>query len=47
MFASGSSKCSNARRVEAEILLVDDGSPDDTYTVALAQMWRSSRIRAD
>ena len=32
--------------VQAEILLVDDASPDDTYAVALAQMWRSPRIRA-
>lgn len=30
----------------AEILLVDDSSPDGTYAVALAQMWRSPRIRA-
>jgi dolichol-phosphate mannosyltransferase len=32
--------------LDAEILLVDDGSPDETYRVALAQMWRSPRIRA-
>jgi glycosyltransferase involved in cell wall biosynthesis len=32
--------------VDAEIVLVDDGSPDDTYRVALEQMWRSPRIRA-
>jgi len=32
-------------RLDAEILLVDDGSPDETYAVALAQMWRSPRIR--
>ena len=31
--------------LEAEIVLVDDASPDDTYAVALAQMWRSPRIR--
>jgi dolichol-phosphate mannosyltransferase len=29
-----------------EVLLVDDASPDDTYRVALEQMWRSPRIRA-
>ncbi len=29
-----------------EILLIDDASPDDTYAVALDQMWRSPRIRA-
>ncbi len=32
--------------VDAEILLIDDGSPDATYQVALAQMERSPRIRA-
>jgi ribosomal protein S18 len=32
--------------IAAEILLIDDGSPDDTYEVALRQMWRSPRIRA-
>jgi hypothetical protein len=32
--------------VEAEILVVDDASPDDTYAMAIAQMWRSPRIRA-
>jgi UDP-glucose 4-epimerase len=29
-----------------EILLIDDGSPDDTYEAALRQMWKSPRIRA-
>jgi Glycosyl transferase family 2 len=33
-------------KVNAEILLVDDASPDDTYRVARAQMLRSPRIRA-
>jgi dolichol-phosphate mannosyltransferase len=28
-----------------EVLLVDDASPDDTYAVALEQMWLSPRIR--
>lgn len=32
--------------LNAEILLVDDASPDSTYAVALDQMWRSPRIRA-
>lgn len=32
--------------LHAEILLVDDASPDATYRVALSQMWRSPRIRA-
>jgi dolichol-phosphate mannosyltransferase len=32
--------------LKAEILIVDDASPDDTYAVALAQMWRSAAIRA-
>jgi dolichol-phosphate mannosyltransferase len=32
--------------VHAEILLVDDSSPDETYAVAVEQMWRSPRIRA-
>lgn len=32
--------------LNAEILLVDDASPDATYRVALAQMWRSPRVRA-
>jgi hypothetical protein len=32
--------------IRGEILLVDDASPDDTYAVALAQMWRSPRVRA-
>jgi len=29
-----------------EILLIDDASPDDTFAVATAQMWRSPHIRA-
>jgi dolichol-phosphate mannosyltransferase len=29
-----------------EVLMVDDASPDDTYAVALEQMWLSPRIRA-
>lgn len=33
-------------RLDAEIVLVDDGSPDDTYAVGLAQMWRSPSIRS-
>ena len=33
-------------RIAAEILLIDDSSPDDTYDVALRQMWKSPRIRA-
>jgi hypothetical protein len=32
-------------RLNAEVLIVDDGSPDETYGVALAQMWRSPCIR--
>lgn len=32
--------------VSAEILLIDDASPDDTYEVAVRQMWKSPRIRA-
>jgi hypothetical protein len=32
--------------LEAEILLVDDHSPDETYAVALDLMWRSPRVRA-
>ncbi len=32
--------------LNAEILLVDDASPDSTYAMALGQMWRSPRIRA-
>ena len=32
--------------LRGEILLVDDASPDETYAVALAQMWRSPMIRA-
>ncbi len=32
--------------LNAEILLVDDASPDATYAVALSQMWRSPRVRA-
>src|SRR5204863_122929 len=32
--------------VSAEILLIDDSSPDDTYEVAVRQMWKSPRIRA-
>jgi len=32
--------------VNAEILLVDDASPDSTYQVALSQMRRSPRVRA-
>lgn len=32
--------------IAAEILLIDDASPDDTYSVALEQMWRSPSIRA-
>lgn len=32
--------------ISAEILLIDDASPDDTYSVALEQMWRSPSIRA-
>ena len=35
-----------ASGIEAEILLVDDHSPDATYDVALGQMWRSPRVRA-
>jgi hypothetical protein len=31
--------------LDAEIVLIDDASPDDTYAVALAQMWRSPRVR--
>ncbi len=33
-------------RLNAEILLVDDASPDATYAAALQEMWRSPRIRA-
>jgi hypothetical protein len=33
-------------KVNAEILLVDDASPDATYRIARAQMLRSPRIRA-
>ena len=33
-------------RVSAEILLIDDASPDDTYEVAVRQMWKSPRVRA-
>lgn len=36
----------DGRVASFEILLVDDASPDDTYHVALDQMWRSPRIRA-
>lgn len=32
--------------IAVEFLLVDDASPDDTYAVAIEQMWRSPRIRA-
>jgi len=32
--------------ISYEVLLVDDASPDETYRVALEQMWRSPRIRA-
>ncbi len=32
--------------ISAEILLIDDASPDETYSVALEQMWRSPSIRA-
>ena len=33
------------RGLTLEVVYVDDGSRDDTYAVALAQMWRSPRIR--
>ncbi len=36
----------NRSGIGAEILLIDDGSPDDTYEAALRLMWRSQRIRA-
>jgi UDP-glucose 4-epimerase len=32
--------------VSAEILLIDDASPDDTYEAAVRQMWKSPRVRA-
>lgn len=32
--------------LNAEVLLIDDASPDSTYAVALEQMWRSPRVRA-
>lgn len=35
-----------SQSIAAEILLVDDASPDDTLMVARQQMWRSPRIRA-
>jgi len=34
------------QNIACEILLIDDASPDDTYEVAIRQMWKSPRIRA-
>jgi dolichol-phosphate mannosyltransferase len=36
----------DASSIAAEVLLVDDFSPDETFAVAKREMWRSTRIRA-